>query len=58
MLYRNELSGHIQRALDNGVTSEELGEAFLHLAFYAGVPVAVNAARMAKEAFDQRDANP
>jgi len=40
-LYRsNELPGHIQRALDNGVTREELGEMATHLAFYAGWPAA------------------
>ena len=40
-LYRgNELPGHIRRALDNGVTREELSELITHLAFYAGWPVA------------------
>ncbi len=53
-LYRNELSGHVMRALDNGVTKEELGEVFLHLAFYGGFPVAVNGARVTKQVLDQR----
>jgi 4-carboxymuconolactone decarboxylase len=36
-LYRiNELPLHLRRALDNGVTREELIEAITHLAFYAG----------------------
>lgn len=40
-LYRsNEMPGHMQRALDNGVTREELSELITHLAFYAGWPVA------------------
>jgi alkylhydroperoxidase/carboxymuconolactone decarboxylase family protein YurZ len=32
----NELPFHLRRALDNGVTREELIEAITHLAFYAG----------------------
>ena len=52
-LYRTEqLRGHIGRALDNGVTKDELGEIFLHMAFYGGWPVAVNALRVAKDVFD------
>jgi 4-carboxymuconolactone decarboxylase len=55
-LYRTEqLRGHIGRALDNGLTREELGEVFQHLAFYAGWPCAVNAFQVAKQVFDQRD---
>ena len=54
-LYRtDQLRGHIGRALDNGVTKEEIGEIILHTAFYAGVPVGANAVRGAKEVFDER----
>ncbi len=54
-LYRtDQLRGHIGRALDNGVTKSEIGEVILHTAFYAGVPVGANAARVAKEVFDER----
>ena len=54
-LYRtDQLKGHIGRALDNGVTKSEIGEIILHTAFYAGVPVGANAARVAKEVFDER----
>ncbi|MGH2587817.1 MAG: carboxymuconolactone decarboxylase family protein [Dehalococcoidia bacterium] len=54
-LYRTEqLRGHIGRALDNGVTQEEIGELITHLAFYAGWPVSVNAAQVAKQVFEQR----
>lgn len=43
-LYRTEQIGfHLGRALDNGVTQDELGEAITHLAFYAGWPAAVSA---------------
>ena len=38
-MYRPEqLKGHTQRALANGVTKEEIGELITHLAFYAGWP--------------------
>lgn len=43
-LYRLEqLPFHLQRALDNGLTHEELAEAITHLAFYAGWPNAASA---------------
>lgn len=54
-LYRgDQLRGHIERALANGVTREEISEAITHLAFYAGWPTAMTAARVAKGVFDQR----
>ena len=52
-LYRTEeLRGHMRRALDNGVTKEELFGLITHLAFYAGWPTAVNAGRIALEIFE------
>ncbi|MDP6707720.1 MAG: carboxymuconolactone decarboxylase family protein [Alphaproteobacteria bacterium] len=52
-LYRtDELRGHMQRALDNGVTQDELRGLITHLAFYAGWPTAVNAGRIACEVFE------
>ena len=54
-LYRDgQIPGHINRALDNGVTKEEIGEIVTHVAFYAGVPTAANAARLIKEVYDKR----
>lgn len=54
-LYRtDQLRGHIGRALDNGVTKEEIGEIITQMAFYAGWPTAVNAAIVAKEVYDSR----
>ena len=41
--------GHFQRALNNGVTKEELLELITHLAFYGGWPVAMSAANVAKK---------
>ena len=54
-LYRtDELKGHMQRALDNGVTEDELKGLITHLAFYAGWPTAVNAGRVALEVFKKK----
>src|SRR5215813_5907235 len=51
-LYRtDEMRGHMQRALDNGVTETELKGLITHVAFYAGWPCAVNAGRVAIEVF-------
>jgi 4-carboxymuconolactone decarboxylase len=47
-LYRiNELPFHIVRAQENGISKDELAEIFTHLAFYAGWPSAMTAARTA-----------
>lgn len=46
-LYRHEqLSGHLARAMDNGVTKAELVEIITHLAFYSGWPTAHSAIRL------------
>ena len=52
-LYRTpELEGHMQRALDNGVTQDELRGMITHIAFYAGWPCAVNAGRVGMKVFE------
>ena len=38
-----QLPGHLRRAMDNGLTRDELAEAITHLAFYAGWPAAMSA---------------
>lgn len=49
-LYRpKQLPGHLKRALRNGVTRPELSEVITHLAFYAGWPAAMSAAKVALE---------
>jgi 4-carboxymuconolactone decarboxylase len=54
-LYRtDELKGHMQRALDNGVTEQEIKGLITHLAFYAGWPTAVNAGRVALEVLGKK----
>ena len=54
-MYRSDqLKGHIERALNNGVTQEEIGEIITHVAFYAGWPTAMTAARIAKGVFEDK----
>jgi 4-carboxymuconolactone decarboxylase len=50
----DQLRIHLERALQNGLTKDELGELITHLAFYSGWPTAVTAAGIAKEIFDKR----
>ena len=51
-LYRtNELPFHLGRALENGVTKDELIELITHLAFYAGWPNSMTAIMLAKDIF-------
>jgi 4-carboxymuconolactone decarboxylase len=55
-LYRtNELPYHLERALQNGVTREEIIELITHLAFYAGWPPANTAVGVAQRVFDELD---
>jgi 4-carboxymuconolactone decarboxylase len=46
-----QLSGHLDRAKDNGLSETELAEVIIHLAFYAGWPRAISAVRVAREVF-------
>ena len=55
-LYRtNELPFHMKRALENGVTQDEIIAAITHLAFYAGWPPAMTAVQVARKVFDEAD---
>ena len=47
----NELPFHLKRALENGVTKDELVELITHLAFYAGWPPASTAVGIARQVF-------
>lgn len=47
----DQLRFHLGRAVENGVTEQELIEAITHLAFYAGWPSAMSAIMIAKELF-------
>lgn len=46
-----QMTTHFPRALQNGVTKEELIEMITHMAFYSGWPSAVTAAMRAREIF-------
>ncbi len=50
-----QLVGHLGRALDNGVTQDEIIETITHLAFYSGWPTALTAATLAKDVFAARE---
>jgi 4-carboxymuconolactone decarboxylase len=53
-LYRtNELPFHLKKALDNGISREELIELITHLAFYSGWPTANSAVMIAKRVFEE-----
>ena len=53
-LYRSDqLKGHLERALANGVTRDELGEIITHMALYAGWPTAMTAGRIAAQVFEE-----
>jgi 4-carboxymuconolactone decarboxylase len=46
-----QLRHHLTRALENGVTQDEIIELITHLAFYSGWPTAMSAILLAKEIF-------
>jgi 4-carboxymuconolactone decarboxylase len=49
-----QITFHLNRAMDNGLTREQAGEVINHLAFYAGWPNAFSALPVAKEVFAKR----
>lgn len=46
-----QLPNHLRLAKQNGLTEDELKEAIIHLAFYAGWPRAMSAIQVAKKVF-------
>jgi 4-carboxymuconolactone decarboxylase len=49
-----QITYHLKRAMDNGLTREEAGELLGHLAFYAGWPNAFSAAPVIKDVIEKR----
>ena len=49
-----QITYHLNRAMDNGLTPEEAGEVLGHLAFYAGWPNAFSALPVFKEVMEKR----
>lgn len=52
-----QLRFHLGKAIENGLTKEEVIEVITHLAFYAGWPNAMNAIMLAKELFSKQEAS-
>ncbi|WP_066796634.1 carboxymuconolactone decarboxylase family protein [Sphingomonas soli] len=52
----DQMIGHMQTGLENGITREELGEMITHLAFYTSWPNAGIAARKLLQLTQQLDA--
>ena len=51
-----EVAMHVRATANTGATREDICEALLHVAIYAGVPAANHAIKIAKQAFEQMDA--
>jgi 4-carboxymuconolactone decarboxylase len=49
-----QLSAHLNRAMDNGLTQGEAAEVLTHLAFYVGWPNVFSALPIAKDVFEKR----
>lgn len=49
-----QITYHLNRAMDNGLTRDEAGEMLGHLAFYAGWPNAFSAAPVIKDVIEKR----
>jgi len=52
----HELKMHVKGALRNGVSKDEIREVFMQVAIYCGVPAGVDSFRVAREAFNELDA--
>jgi len=51
----HELKLHLNGAINNGCTKEEVMETLLQTAIYCGVPAAIDAFRTAREVFDEAE---
>ena len=51
-----EVAMHVRATANTGATREDIREAFLHVAIYAGVPAANRAIKIAKDVFAEMDA--
>ena len=49
-----QVSYHLNRAMDNGLTQRQASDVLTHLAFYAGWPNVFSALPVAKEVFEKR----
>jgi 4-carboxymuconolactone decarboxylase len=49
-----ELKLHVNGALNNGLTKEEIKEVFLQVAIYCGIPAGLDAFKTARDVFKER----
>ncbi|MDM9625137.1 4-carboxymuconolactone decarboxylase [Rhizobium sp. S152] len=52
----DEVAMHVRATANTGASRDDICEALLHVAIYAGVPAANHAIKIAKQAFEQMDA--
>ena len=56
VLYRpEELPVHLRRAIDNGLTLDEISALITHVAFYGGFPAAISASMIAADTLLDND---
>lgn len=53
----DEVAMHVRATVNTGASREDICEALLHVAIYAGVPAANHAIKIAKQTFAQMDAD-
>ncbi|MGA8489909.1 MAG: carboxymuconolactone decarboxylase family protein [Terriglobales bacterium] len=53
-----QITYHLNRAMDNGLTQPQASEVITHIAFYAGWPNAFSALPVVKEVFEKRQRSP
>lgn len=53
----DELAMHVSATANTGASPEDIREALLHVAIYAGVPAANHAIKIAKRVYDEMDAD-
>ena len=51
----DEIPMHIRATVNTGASKEDIREAFMHVAIYAGVPKANHAFKIAKKVFEDMD---
>lgn len=55
LAHDEEIAMHVRATANTGASRDDICEAFLHVAIYAGVPAANRAFKIAKEVFSEMD---
>lgn len=53
--HRDEFAMHVRATVNTGATADDIKEALLHVAVYAGVPAANSAMKLAKQTLETMD---